>query len=871
MNVCMISYSIYDSDARVMRYAETLVRRGDHVDVIALSDGRAHSQGIVNGVNVFRVQSRTRKEKSKFSYLFRILLFFVRASWFVSRRELKMKYQLVHIHSVPDFLVFSAWLPKLRGAKIILDIHDILPEFYATKFRCSEGSFTYTMLLAIERWSAAFADHVIVANDIWRDRFVSRSTPGHKCSAILNFPDRKVFSQRGRTRDLQKTVMIYPGSLNWHQGLDIAIRSFAQIKDAIPNCEFQIYGTGPAQVELQALAAELGVADRVKFNGQREVREIVELMENADFGVVPKRNDPFGDEAFSTKILEFMAMGIPVIVSGTKIDRYYFDDSVVKFFSPGCEDELANAMAALCNSTEERQAIARRASKFVENYDWDTNKHKYLDVVDSLCAGQEQFHTKGALEFQRNEEKVAKQSSQSIVDYYRCPDELIQNNVNGKLSEVDSYFRFGDDTVCYGQYSGRGSRTVSGDLPDAMQQCAPSEGRLGLPFDIDQVVRSLRCETYASGKEIGNLTLNSAVANAYYSLRPLLPVKIRKRFQKLWLNDWDKIPFPSWPVDFSVDNLLRNILALTLKVQGMETIPFIWFWPDGASSCAIMTHDVESTKGRDHCSVLMDLDDSYGIKSSFQVVPEYRYKVTPDYLGSIRRRGFEVNVQDLNHDGNLYKDKAEFTRRAQKINKYGREWGVRGFRAGVLYRNQMWFDQLDFDYDMSVPNVAHLDPQRGGCCTVMPYFIGSILELPVTTTQDYSLFHILNDYSIDLWKRQAELILGKHGLMSFIVHPDYIIADRARRVYEDLLGYLAGLRDERGVWVPTPGEVNRWWRQRAKMTLVQENGEWRVEGEGHERARIAYASEKNGRLEVMVDPSVAKHEGINRAANSYVV
>ena len=125
-----------------------------------------------------------------------------------------------------------------------------------------------------------------------------------------------------------------------------------------------------------------------------------------------------------------------------------------------------------------------------------------------------------------------------------------------------------------------------------------------------------------------------------------------------------------------------------------------------------------------------------------------------------------------------------------------------------------------------------------------------VLELPVTTTQDYSLFHIINDYSISLWKQQIDLIMAKNGLISFIVHPDYIIPDRARKIYEQLLGYLASLRDENHVWMPLPGEVNLWWRQRAQMELVQERGDWRIVGEGSERARIAYARQKNGALEI---------------------
>jgi hypothetical protein len=158
---------------------------------------------------------------------------------------------------------------------------------------------------------------------------------------------------------------------------------------------------------------------------------------------------------------------------------------------------------------------------------------------------------------------------------------------------------------------------------------------------------------------------------------------------------------------------------------------------------------------------------------------------------------------------------------------------------------------------MSVPNVAHLDPQRGGCCTVMPYFIGNLLEIPLTDIQDYSLFHILNDYSTDIWKQQTAMILARHGLMSFIVHPDYIIEPQARATFEALLDHLAHLRDTENVWTALPREINEWWRQRAAMTVVRTQDGWQIEGAGAERARIAWAREIDGKLFYSVEPGAS--------------
>jgi hypothetical protein len=444
-----------------------------------------------------------------------------------------------------------------------------------------------------------------------------------------------------------------------------------------------------------------------------------------------------------------------------------------------------------------------------------------------------------------------------LIQYYRCPERYVGLASKGCLSKKNGFFRFGPGTVCYGKCSGGyPSGSPNGILHDALRDTSIDGNTIHLPFDLKQVVENLRYELYS--EEHTNGLKTQALTKAYYLIRPLLPVGVRKHIQKWRLRGWDQIPFPHWPVDRTVDQIFEQIMLLSLRSQSVDRIPFIWFWPDGATSCAIMTHDVETPMGRDSCAFLMDLDDAFGIKAAFEVVPEQRYEVTPDFLDSIRRRGFEIVVHDLNHDGRLFSNREQFLERAVRINAHKQEFRSTGFRAAVLYRNQKWFDALEFSYDMSVPNVAHLDPQRGGCCTIMPYFVGNILELPVTATQDYTLFHILNEYWIDLWKRQIDLIMEKHGLISFIVHPDYIVSARERNVYEALLTHLSDLRKEREVWITTPGEVNRWWRRRAEMKLVQDGDDWRIEGVGSEWARIAYASEEDGRILYSLERSERK-------------
>jgi len=429
----------------------------------------------------------------------------------------------------------------------------------------------------------------------------------------------------------------------------------------------------------------------------------------------------------------------------------------------------------------------------------------------------------------------------ALADYYRCPPNLLRFLPAHQSSGPICYFQLGQDTICYGRLSNADAAAV-GKREDLLQRAQAGANGIRLPFDPTEVVENLRRERYSAHyREEGRL-LNTLLRKAYYLLRPHLSVPVRRHLQKIHLRGWDKIRFPAWPVDCTVERIHQKLLALAMRAEGLQEIPFIWFWPEGFRGCAILTHDVEDPGGQDFCPQLMDLDESFGFRSSFQVVPEKRYRVPRSFLDNIVSRGFEVNVHDLNHDGRLYADHEEFLRRAKRINHYVREFGAQGFRSGVMYRNADWYDAFEFSYDMSIPNVAHLDPQRGGCCTVMPHFIGKIVELPLTCTQDYTLFNILGDFSLELWKRQIALVNAEHGLISFVVHPDYVIDPKAQATYKMLLGYLAELRATEQIWTPLPRDVAQWWRQRSRMELVCERGAWRVEGPGKERARVAYAS-----------------------------
>jgi len=181
-----------------------------------------------------------------------------------------------------------------------------------------------------------------------------------------------------------------------------------------------------------------------------------------------------------------------------------------------------------------------------------------------------------------------------------------------------------------------------------------------------------------------------------------------------------------------------------------------------------------------------------------------------------------------------------------------------------MYRNFAWYDAFSFSYDMSAPNVAHLDPQRGGCCTIFPYFIGDILELPLTTTQDYPIFNIIRSDPMEMWSNQTETIVARHGLVSFIIHPDYILEREKQDLYRNLLQMLKKYSKERNVWLALPGEVDTWWRERANMSLECTDGDWSVRGAGSNRATVAYARLENGKVRY-----VLPNEGKEKTAGGH--
>jgi glycosyltransferase involved in cell wall biosynthesis len=385
-NIAMIAFAHYPNDTRVRREAEALVDSGNSVDVFCLLDKREAQAEITNGVNTFRIKLN-KTPKGKLGYLYEYAMFITRVFIKLSLLHLKNHYHIIHVHNVPDILVLSSLVPKIMGAKIILDMHEIMPEFFMKKYQVSEAHLVIKFLKFLEKFSAKFTNHIIVASPFWLEVVTGRSSVPEKCTTILNLPDTKYFNsiEKKNYEINGKFKIIYPGTLSEQHGVDIAIRAISLVlsETNIP-IEFHIYGRGPEKENLISLAKELNIDNYVFFHRDYRIEKYVNILKTMDLGIVPKRNGVFIGEAMSTKLFEFAAIGLPTVVSLTSGDSLYFDDSMVVFFEPANESELAENIIKLYQDPQTRETLGQNAKMLSKKLNWDYSKQQLIEVYNNI-------------------------------------------------------------------------------------------------------------------------------------------------------------------------------------------------------------------------------------------------------------------------------------------------------------------------------------------------------------------------------------------------------------------------------------------------------------------------------------------------------
>jgi glycosyltransferase involved in cell wall biosynthesis len=390
-SICILVQNVYDHDIRVRRKAEALVAAGHSVDVLALRASASAKRYTLNGVQVFTVPLG-KKRGSRIRYAFEYAAFFLWASALVALRTWRHRYDVIDVNTLPDFLVFAAAGARWMGAKIVLDMHEITPEFFMSKYGVGERSAWVRLLQWIERRSFGFADRVITINEPIRELLERRGLPRWKSSVIMNAVDEALFTGHGAPAPAAdpvpgRFVMMYHGTLTSVYGMALGIEALALARREVPGAELRILGSGPELNALQELARRRDVASSVRFLPLVPPGDVAALVSECDAGVLPMRRDVFLEFAFPNKLSEYIVLGKPVMMPRLRTIRHYFSDDALAYFEPDDPADLARQMIRLAHDPELRTTLARRAREEYAPIRWDVMRARYLRVIDDVARG----------------------------------------------------------------------------------------------------------------------------------------------------------------------------------------------------------------------------------------------------------------------------------------------------------------------------------------------------------------------------------------------------------------------------------------------------------------------------------------------------
>jgi glycosyltransferase involved in cell wall biosynthesis len=384
--VCMVVYTNYATDARVRREAETLASSGFRVLCLTNRNGDEARRFVLGGVEVRELDVPKYRGKSAGAYMASYIRFVGAAAVECLRLRRRGGVDVVHAHNMPDFLVLAGLVPRVRGAKVVLDVHDSVPETFASKF--SDGAVRWKLLCLEERLSALVSHRVICVNHPQRDTLVARGVPESKTFVSMNVPDPRIFPLRQQERPPRGGAalnLVCHGTMTARAGIDLLIEAVHRLRGRIPGLALHLWGNGDDLEGFRALAQRLGVADRVRFRPQGyPLEELPAQLDLMDLCVIGNRRTIAGELLLPVKLLECVALGIPAVVPRLKTVSYYFTDDMVSFYEPGDVDSMANAIARLHDRAELRREQPALARAFLREHGWDRQGPELVAFYERL-------------------------------------------------------------------------------------------------------------------------------------------------------------------------------------------------------------------------------------------------------------------------------------------------------------------------------------------------------------------------------------------------------------------------------------------------------------------------------------------------------
>lgn len=383
----MVTFSDFPGDPRPRRAAEALLQQGAILDLICQAHQGAPRHEAAGEMQVFRLPISHRRG-GKLSYAYQYSAFLLLSAGILALRCMKRRYDLVYVHNMPDVLVLSAVVPKAFGAKVILDMHDPMPELMTTIFGLGKSSRSVRLIQRLEKWSMAWADLVITVNVACQRIFSSRSCRPDKIGVVMNSPNEDIFSFRPPRERRQngavsrRLVVMYHGSIVERNGLDLAVEAVARLRSSVPGAELRIYGTKtPFLDQVMDDARARGLHDCVRYFGPRRLEELVQEIEDCDVGIIPNQRNAFTEINTPTRIFEYLALGKPVIAPRTAGIQDYFRPGSLLFFEPGNAEELAGQLEYVYFHRAAALEMAAQGQQIYLEHTWNEERQTLLKLV----------------------------------------------------------------------------------------------------------------------------------------------------------------------------------------------------------------------------------------------------------------------------------------------------------------------------------------------------------------------------------------------------------------------------------------------------------------------------------------------------------